>query len=257
MRLMLAAGLAVPAWAHTQQPQRVTVFAAASLRDAFQDIGALLEQQQPGLKVAFNFGGSNALALQISQGAPADVFASADARWMTYVTDSAHAASGPRPFTRNRLAVIVPHANPGHVTALKDLARDGLKIVVAADAVPVGHYTHDVLANMSAAAEFGAAFGDRVQHNVVSREENVKAVVAKVQLGEADAGFVYQSDVAPSLAAQITMIAVPDAYNVIATYPIVVLTKAPNAAAARAFVALVLSDGGQRILGRYNFAPTR
>jgi molybdate transport system substrate-binding protein len=235
--------------------QHVSVFAAASLRDPFQEIGALLEARQPGLKVDFNFAGSNALALQIGQHAPADVFASADLRWMSYVVDSLHAATAAESFTRNRLAVIVPRANPGRVVRPQDLARTGLKIVVAADPVPVGQYTREALAKMSASADFGADFAARVERNVVSREENVKAVVTKVQLGEADAGFVYRSDVSPSMAPLVTILDIPDAMNIVATYPIAVVSASRNAAAARAFVALVLSKDGQQILSRYHFDP--
>lgn len=238
------------------QSQTLVVFAAASLREPFTEIGRLLEQRRPGLSVTFNFGGSNALALQLGQGVRADVFASADERWMAYTRDSLHVVEPPRPFTANHVAVVVPRDNPARIARLQDLARAGVKIVVAADAVPVGNYTRQVLAKLSAAAAFGADFGARVQRNVVSREENVKAVVTKVSLGEADAGFVYRSDVDSANAAHVSLVDVPDRYNVLALYPIAVVSNAPNPSVARAFVDLVLSAEGQAILARHHFTPT-
>ncbi|HEY8106524.1 MAG TPA: molybdate ABC transporter substrate-binding protein [Gemmatimonadales bacterium] len=234
----------------------LTVFAAASLTEAFGDIAQRFEQENPGTHLRVNYAGSQQLVLQIQQGAQADVFASADERWMKAVTDSGLAAGAPAVFAHNRLVVIVPAANPGRIDRLQDLSRRGLKIVLAAGAVPVGRYSRQALEQLSAAPGFTADYSAHVLANVVSQEENVKAVATKVQLGEADAGIVYRSDVTPSVARVTRMLAIPDEYNVVATYPIVVLRQSANQEAARRFVAYVLSAGGQRALAARGFIPS-
>lgn len=226
----------------------LTVFAAASLTEAFADIGQRFDQENPGARVRFNYAGSQQLVLQIQQGARADVFASADERWMKTVTDSGFAAGAPAVFAHNRLVVIVPAANPGRIDRLQDLSRRGLKIVLAAGAVPVGRYSRQALEQLSAAPGFTADFSAHVLANVVSQEENVKAVATKVQLGEADAGIVYRSDVTPSVARVVKVLDIPDRYNVLATYPIVAVGHSPHTAVAKRFVAFVLGDTGQRVL---------
>jgi len=180
-------------------PSTLTVYAAASLTDAFRDLGRTLEAAHPGLTVRFNFAGSQQLALQIEQGAPADVFASADQRWMSYAAEKGLVAGESAIFARNRLVAIVPRTNPARIGGLPDLARRGTKVVVAAEAVPAGKYSREALEKLSTAPGFPPEYARRVLANVVSQEENVKAVVAKVQLGEADAGLVYRSDVTPSV----------------------------------------------------------
>jgi len=234
-------------------PRILTVFAAASLQEVFTALGDSLEHARPGLHVSCNFAGSQTLALQIAQGAPADVFASADDRWMTTLKDSGFVAGTPQMFAHNQLVVIVPASNPGKVTGLADLERGGLKLVLAADQVPAGRYARTVFANLAKTPGFPADFAARVAANVVSNEDNVKAVLTKVRLGEADAGVVYGSDVTPAVAADVRTIGIPPAANVIADYPIAVLTHAPDADDARAFVALVLSPTGQRVLAARGF----
>jgi len=233
----------------------LTVFAAASLQAPFAALGDSLERSRPGLKVTFSFAGSQTLALQVQQGAPADVFASADDRWMTAVKDSGHVRGEPRVFVHNELIVIIPASNPGHITELADLGRPKLKLVLAADAVPAGRYARTVLANLAQLPGYGADFANRVTANVVSNEENVKSVLTKVQLGEADAGVVYGSDVTGSAADHVSTIGIPAAANVIADYSIAVLTHAPDREDAVAFVALVLSRVGQRVLAARGFTP--
>lgn len=233
----------------------LTVFAAASLADAFTELGRELERQQPGLKVRFNFAGSQQLATQIEQGARPDVFASADERWMTYLGDR-HLLSGePTVFARNRLVVIVPRTNPARIGRLKDLARRGVKLILAADAVPVGRYSRIVLQNLAHDPAYGADYANRVIGNVVSEEENVKSVVGKVQLGEGDAGMVYRSDVTPAVARRVRMLEIPDAANVLASYPIALLGAAPAAGAGQAFIDLVLAPNGQQTLERRGLIP--
>src|SRR5437763_1394498 len=171
----------------------LTVFAAASLKEAFTTIGAQFEVHDRA-KVTFNFGGSDELVTQIAQGAPADVFASANLTQMKIAQDKGLIASRPAVFARNRLVVIVPRNNPGHVYRLPDLGRPGVRLVLAAPQVPAGKYARAALAAMARAAVFGPRFLTRVMANVASNETDVKAVVAKVVLGEADAGVVYVTD---------------------------------------------------------------
>jgi molybdate transport system substrate-binding protein len=254
--------LALPAVAHAAKraPQSAAtttlqVYAAASLADAFTELGHALERGHPGLVVRTNFAGSQQLATQIEQGAAADVFAAADERWMNYVADRGLLAGEPARFARNRLVVIVPKSNPARIRRLQDLARGGTRLVIGADAVPVGHYSRIVLRNLSGDAAFGADFAARTLRNVVSEEENVKSVAGKVQLGEADAGIVYRSDVTPAVARYLQVIEIPDAANVLAAYPIAMLKAAKHAELARAFVELVRSPDGQRVLEKHGFLP--
>jgi molybdate transport system substrate-binding protein len=252
--MLLAFGLAliVPP-AHAADERELHVFAAASLADAFREIAGSYERQHAGTTVQLNLAGSQQLALQIDQGAQADVFASADDRWMKHVRDRGELADSGVVFVRNRLVAIVPKTNPGRIHTLQDLATSGLKIVIAADAVPVGHYSREMLANLSKRPQFGSDYARRVLANVVSEEENVKSVVAKVQLGEADAGFAYRSDVTPSVARYIQVLEIPEGANIIAAYPIATLAKAAMPDEARAFVQLVLSAEGQQALARWGF----
>jgi molybdate transport system substrate-binding protein len=238
-----------------QQPADLTVFAAASLKDAFGAAAEAFARRQPPIAVRFNFAGSQQLALQLEQGAQADVFASADQRWMQVVRDSGLVAGTPSVFARNRLIAITPAANPGRVDRLQDLGRRGLKLVLAAEAVPAGKYSREALGRLAAAPGFGADYPARVLRNVVSQEENVKAIVSKVQLGEADAGIVYVSDVTPAVRRAVRAIEIPDQYNVVATYPIAVLRSAAHPEAAHAFLAFVRSPEGQTLLGRYGLMP--
>jgi len=235
------------------QSDVLTIFAAASLTEAFADIGRRFEQENPGARIRFNYAGSQQLVLQIHQGARADVFASADERWMKAVTDSGLAAGPPAVFAHNRLVVVIPAANPGRIDRLQDLTRRGLKVVIAAGAVPVGRYTRQALDQLAGAPGFTADYPTRVLANVVSHEENVKAVATKVQLGEADAGIVYRSDVTPSVARVTRVLDIPDEYNVIATYPIAVLRQSADQELARRFVAFVLGANGQRALAARGF----
>jgi molybdate transport system substrate-binding protein len=237
------------------EASRLTVYAAASLTEAFVELGHLLERGHPGLTVRFNFAGSQQLAAQLEAGAPADVFASADQRWMSYAREKKLVVEDAPVFARNRLVVIVPRTNPARITSLSDLARPGTKIVMAAQGVPVGKYSRTSVENLAGAPGYPAGYDRRVLANVVSQEENVKAVVAKVQLGEADAGVVYRSDVNPTVARYVRVFEIPDPYNVIASYPIAVLKSAANPEAARWFLELVLSEPGQRVLQRHGLLP--
>lgn len=256
--LAIALGLAVgavPGGAGTPGLPDVNVFAAASLTEAFTVLGKVLEQHNPQLRVRFTFGGSQRLAAQIEQGAQADVFASADQRWMAYLQQRGLLAGPPHEFVRNRLVIIVPLANPAQIARLQDLARPGVKFVIAADAVPAGHYTREALAKLNRAPGFGQDYAARVLRNVVSEEDDVKAIVAKVQLGEADAGAVYQSDVTNVVSGKVQILPIPDPYNVVASYPIAIVKGGLSLVGAQQFVGLVFSLLGQQVLSGYKFIP--
>jgi molybdate transport system substrate-binding protein len=238
------------------QPVTLTVFAAASLTESFGEIGTAFEAVHPGVKVVFNFAGSQQLAQQLAQGAPADVFASANPDQMAVAVQQGRIAPGsPQTFVENRLVVIVPRDNPAGITDLQDLAKSGLRIVLAAQEVPVGQYSLDFLVKATQAGAFGTGYRVAVLKNVVSYEDNVKAVLSKVILGEADAGIVYTSDLSGDNATRVIQIDIPDAYNVIATYPIAAVIDSPNSAIAADFIDFVLSKDGQSRLAKYGFIP--
>ena len=236
------------------EPQMLTVYAAASLTNAFEEIGKAFEAANPGVTVEFNFAGSQTLRTQIEQGAQADVFASANAKEMdTLVTGKFIPADSTKIFLTNQLLVIMPADNPAGLTALADLAKPGLKVVLAAKEVPVGNYALQVLDKLDAAQ--GTGFKDKVLANVVSNENDVKQVVAKVQLGEADAGIVYSSDAVA--APELQTIDVPAENNIVAQYPLAALTNSRNPDLAQAFIAYVLSAEGQSVLQKWGFLPVK
>ncbi len=230
----------------------LNVFAAASLTNAFTEIGKAFETANPGTTVTFNFAGSQALRTQIEEGAPADVFASASKTEMeTLITDTLVAPDAPQQFITNNLVVILPANNPAGLEKLEDLSKPGIKVVLAAEEVPAGKYARQALDAMN--GQFGAGFKDKVLANVVSNEDNVKQVVAKVQLGEADAAIVYTSDAAA--APELKTIEIPAELNVIAKYPIAPLIKSENLDLAKTFIAYVLSADSQAVLQKWGFAP--
>lgn len=233
----------------------VTVFAAASLTDAFKEIGAAFEAAHPGSKVTFNFGASSQLRTQIEQGARADVFASADQAQMEKAKQAGLISGSDRVFVRNRLVIIVPKGNPASLRELKDLAKPGLQFVTAAPEVPIGVYTQQLVDRLSQDPTYGSDFKERVHANVVSREPNVRQIVAKVALGEADAAVVYSSDITPDVADRLGRLEIPDRYNTLAVYPIAMVRNAPNPSGAEAFIAYVLSSAGQATLQRWGFIP--
>lgn len=234
----------------------LTVFAAASLTDAFKTIGEQFGAANGGARLTFNFGGSDQLATQITQGAPADVFASANTKQMGVVITAGDIISGTqKTFARNRLVLVYPKDNPGKLAALNDLANPGLKIVLASKSVPVGGYALDFLAKASKLPEYTETYSPTVLANVVSYEDNVKAVLSKVALGEADAGIVYTTDAATVKDGSIGMLEIPDTLNTIATYPIATTKNAKNADLAQKFVDYVLGPEGQKVLAQYGFIP--
>jgi molybdate transport system substrate-binding protein len=254
--LLVGASVSAPvAIGAQQQPADLTVFAAASLKDAFSEAADVLGKRNPPIAVRYSFAGSQQLVLQLEQGAAADVVASADQRWMQVAQDGGLVAGTPVIFARNRLLVITPASNPGRIDRLEDLGKRGLKLVLGAEAVPVGKYSREALDRLRGAPGFGTDYSKRVLRNLVSEEENVKAVVSKVQLGEADAGIVYVSDVTPPVRKAVRTIEIPDPYNVVAAYPIAVLRQSQQPAAARAFVEYITSAEGQAVLARHGLLP--
>ena len=231
------------------------VYAAASLTDAFTELATDFQAAYPGTTLSYNFAGSQQLAQQLGQGAPADVFAAANGRQMAVAIEAGRIVSGTqRSFVRNQLVVITPADNPAEITTLQDLAKPGIKLVLAAAEVPVGGYSLDFLEKASASVEYGETYSQTVIANVVSYEENVRSVLSKVVLGEADAGIVYTSDVALD-AAQVARIEIPDALNTVAAYPIAAVSDAENPALAQAFIEYILSPAGQSVLAEYGFIP--
>jgi len=227
------------------------VFAAASLQDAFEAMGRAFEEGHPGVQARFNFGSSRALRFQIEEGAAADVFASASPVETDALLSDGALAGQPIPFAANLLTIILPPSNPAAIQSAQDLARPGVKLVLAAEEVPVGTYAR--LSIKKLAEEFGSSFEDAVLSNVVSNEDSVKQVVAKVQLGEADAGIVYASDAVA--APDLRIVPIPADRNVTAVYPIAVLARASDPDLANAFVIFVLSSRGQDVLRRWGFLP--
>ena len=231
----------------------LTIFAAASLTTSFTEIGKQFEAVNPGTRVTFNFAGSQSLRTQIEQGAKADVFASADTNTMRPLQTQLLIDEAVPIFARNRLIVIVPKSNPAGIKTLQDLSKDSLKLDIADASVPVGNYTLEVLDKLSADASYGSDFKTRVLARVVSNETDVKQVVSKVALDEADAGIVYATD-AQATHAKLATIDIPDQFNVIALYPIAVLKSSANTSLAQKFIDYVLSVDGQAILAKAGFA---
>jgi molybdate transport system substrate-binding protein len=239
--LGVACGASTGGSSSSGAPVTINVFAASSLTDAFTKLGAQFTLSHPGVKVVFNFAGSQSLVAQMEQGAPADVFASADAATMDKVKDLVRT---PRTFAANKLEIVVPIGNPQHISGLADLARADLKVVLAAAQVPAGKYAAEVLA------------AQHVTVKPVSLEDSVKGVVTKISLGEADAGIAYVTDVTAA-EAQVDGVRIPDAENVIATYPVAAVKASEHQAEAQAFIDLVASAQGQQVLHGYGFLPAQ
>ncbi len=233
----------------------LTVFAASSLTDAFTELGQVFEGQHPGVTVQFNFSASSDLATQLAEGAPGDVFASANTRQMENAAVAGRIASEPVNFLTNRLVLIVPADNPAGMETLADLANAGVKFVTAAPDVPIRGFTDQMLDKAAADPAYGLEFKTAVLTNLVSEEANVRQLAAKVVLGEADAGVVYKSDVTPDITDQVKVIEIPQVLNVVAVYPIAAITDSASPETARAFIEFVLSERGQAVLAKWGFGP--
>lgn len=218
----------------------ITVFAAASLTEAFEAVGEAFTAVNPKAEVTFGFDASSALVRQITQGAPADVFASADITSMDKLTTAGLSGGEPVVFAKNRMAIIVPPGNPARVTGVADLAQPRLKLVLCDEAVPCGRYAKEVLTKAGVAA------------TPVSFEQNVKGVVTKVTTGEADAGMVYATDVRAA-GSKAEGVAIPDDLDVVVAYPIATTKATREADVAEAFVAFLAGPQGQQVLSAFGF----
>ena len=235
--------------APTAEPVTLVVFAAASLTDAYAEIASAFQTANPGVTVSYNFAGSQTLLTQVQEGAEADVFAPASKKQMDVLVGSGAVTVEPKIQVKNKLTVVVS-SSAANLTKLEDLAAAGVKVVLAAKEVPAGDYALKTLDSLNAV--YGADFSAKVLANTVSYENSVKAVTAKVQLGEADAAIVYVTDAS---AAQLNTIVIPDENNQTASYPIAVLGASKNAEMAQKFVDFILSAEGQTILAKWGFLP--
>lgn len=240
--VLLGSACGGPASGSTRARGSVTVLAAASLTEVFNAEKQAFVRAHPGVGVTLAFAGSTTLVAQVEQGAPADVIATADPPSLDRLARAGLLAGSARVFSRNRLEIVVERGNPRRVTGLADLARPGLAVVLGAETLPAGRYARAAL-----------ALAGVVVHPV-SLEDDVKAIVTKVALGEADAGIVYATDVRGA-GSRVSGVPIPAASNIVADYPIAVLRGSGHAALARSFAAFVRSSAGRRILERFGFLP--
>jgi molybdate transport system substrate-binding protein len=259
LALLVAAGCTAtqPASEPELRKNELVVFTAASLTGAMTDIAKEYEKVHPDTKIVLNFDGSQALRTQIEQGARADLFLSANTKHMTalqgeglIVNDSVTT------FTKNKLALIVPKDNPAGITGFSDLSQPGIRMVMGTKEVPFGDYTRQALQKMADDPACGPEYRDAVMANVISEEPAVTSLVAKIRLGEADAGIAYASDVSEGDRAFVTTIAIPDQYNVIASYPLGIVRESVAQDRAAAFAEYISSPEGNAVLTRYGFTPT-
>jgi molybdate transport system substrate-binding protein len=244
--LLVACGSTPPTSANsTSSPESVvgtiSVFAAASLTAAFKDEGAAFQRKHPNASVMFNFAGSALLVTSINNGAPADVFASADAPNMEKVVNAGNVSGQPANLATNKLQIVVSAGNPKGIKGLSDLANPGTVVILCAPVVPCGNYANQALSKAA------------VKVTPRSQEQDVNAVVSKVSLGEADAGIVYVTDV-KAAGAKVQGVDIPDEQNVIATYPIATVKGGANPTGGYAFIDFLLSSPGQAILANYGFS---
>jgi molybdate transport system substrate-binding protein len=232
-------------------PSELTIFGAASLGGALEALTSAYESDHPDTSITLSTDSSAALATQIEQGAPADVFLSADRSNAQRLTDEGLTSGLAIDFAGNDLAIVVPTGNPGRVRSPADLSRPGLKIIAAGDAVPITGYAMELVDHLAREPGYPTDFSARYRANIVSKEDNVRAVLAKIELGEGDAGIVYRTDAAGSDAVE--SIAIPEAANVAATYTGVVIAASPRQAAARMFLDWLTGADGQAILARFGF----
>jgi molybdate transport system substrate-binding protein len=238
----------------TGAPTELTVFAAASLEAVLAEVRDSYETSHPGVTLTVSTDSSAAVETKIEQGAPADVFLSADTVNARKLVDAGLADGPIALFAGNHLAVIVPAANPARIGSPLDLGRAGVKVIAAGDAVPITTYAEEAIAKLAALPGTPPDFAARYAANVVSREDNVAGIVTKVALGEGDAGIVYVTDAKSSR--QVRTVAIPDAANVPATYGGVVVGASPHRAAAHAFLSWLSGPDGQSILASFGFLPT-
>lgn len=284
---LCAGAVALPAWTHTDRPAtsvstadvpqpaptsgcllrsatvpplppedvsgELTIFAAASLTDAFETLASAWEHAYPDSRLTLSFGASSALRAQIELGAPADLLASADTRNAQLLVDACLAPGPITSFAGNELALVVPSANPAGISSPADLAREGVRIVSAGPEVPITRYTDVVIDNLAGLEGYAPDFAEAVGANVVSEEGNVRAVLTKVELGEADAALVYATDARSSRG--VDTIELPAAANVAAEYAVVRIDRSGQPALAAAFIDFLTGPEGQTVLAEYGFVP--
>jgi molybdate transport system substrate-binding protein len=231
----------------------LTVYGAASLKGVLDKVKAAYETANPGTTLTISTDSSATLETQIEQGAPADVFLSADTTNPKKLVDKGLAAGAAVTVAGNKLTIIVPTANPAGIKTPVDLARTGVKVIAAGDAVPITKYATMLVANLARETGYPADFAAKYTANIASKEDNVKAIVAKIELGEGDAGIVYVTDAKAST--KVTTVDVPATANVPATYAGVVVKVSKNAAAAEAFLTWFAGPDGQAILSTFGFLP--
>jgi len=245
--------LATPSASAAAAPVELTIVGAASLADVLERARAAYEDAVPGTTLTISTDSSSALRTQIEQGAPVDVFLSADTTNPQTLIDAGLTDREAVNFAGNELTIIVPTDNPAAIDSPADLATAGVQIVAAGEEVPITRYATEAVDNLATLEGYPAGFAAAYAGNVVSREDNVRAVVAKIELGEGDAGIVYVTDAAASTAADTTEI--PDEVNVLATYAGVVVGASDHAEAARAFLGWLAGPDGQAILAEFGFLP--
>jgi molybdate transport system substrate-binding protein len=229
----------------------ITVLAASSLQAAFTVAAKVYEGSDPNTTLTFGFDASSALRTKIEQGSPADLFASADLINAQKLLEDGFAIGPVQRFAGNRLAIVIPSDNPAHIDSPLDLARPGVRLVAAGEDVPISGYATQLINALARQPGYPPGFATQVAANVASREDNVAAVVAKVALGEGDAGIVYQTDAVAS--SNLKEIPIPAGANVSVSYAAVVVKGSTQPDAARAFRAWLSGSDGQAVLARFGF----
>jgi molybdate transport system substrate-binding protein len=237
----------------TAAPLNLTIYGASSLKAVLAKVQTAYTADNTGATLTISTDSSTALETKIEQGAPVDVFLSADTANPQKLVDKGLAAGSVTKFAGNLLTVIVPKANPAGIKTPADLAKGGVKVIAAGDTVPITKYANQLVSNLARQPGYPADFVARYTANIVSRQDNVAAVVTQIELGEGDAGIVYVTDAKTST--KVATIAVPDAANVPATYSAVVVKASANAAAAQAFLTWFAGPDGQAILASFGFLP--
>lgn len=233
-----------------KETTELTVFAASSLTNAFEELGERFEKDNPSVTIIFNFGSSSQLAAQIIEGVPGDIFASANETQMEILFQEGRLNGSSRTFCTNTLVIGVPGGNPSAITQLSDLTTAGLRVVLAAPQTPIREYSDQVIKSTLQPGDQTLLY-----KNVVSEEPNVRQVVTKIALGEADAGIIYRTDITPDIKSLVTAVPIPLQNNVPARYPVAILNGSSSIEAAEDFIQFILGEDGQNILQNWGFGP--
>jgi molybdate transport system substrate-binding protein len=256
LALLLVAGCTSAGSAPAPEKKELTVFAASSLTGAMTDIAKAYEALRPEIQIVLNVDNSATLRTQIEQGAHADLFLSANTKHMTVLQGEGLIINNSvKIFTKNKLALLIPKENRANITGLSDLARPGIRLVMGTKEAPFGDYTRQMLGKMANDSAYGQVYQNAVMKNVISEEPTVPSLVAKLKIGEADAGIAFVSDVSEGDRALVTTVPIPDQYDVIALYPLGILQESKEKDQAAAFAQFITSTEGNAILTRYGFTP--